>query len=145
MTNRFSFPVILTPDAIDGGFVVTFPDLPEAITQGNTLDECIIEATDCLEEAIAARIDDNLEIPFPSTPLFQQHIIHLPLQMSLKVAVYLSIRETGMSYVDLAQQLQLNETEVRQIIDPTKVTKLSTIERILSHLGKRAEISLLSL
>ena len=31
------FPVNLTPDKRDGGFVVTFPDIPEAITQGETV------------------------------------------------------------------------------------------------------------
>ena len=30
--NRFSFPASLTPDPDDGGYVVTFRDLPEAIT-----------------------------------------------------------------------------------------------------------------
>ena len=37
MKNKLSYPAILTPDLEEGGFVVTFPDLPEAITQGDTL------------------------------------------------------------------------------------------------------------
>ena len=32
----FEYPVLLTP-AEEGGFVVTFPDVPEAITQGEDL------------------------------------------------------------------------------------------------------------
>ncbi|WP_222427196.1 type II toxin-antitoxin system HicB family antitoxin [Hyella patelloides] len=44
--KRFTFPAILTPDN-DGGFVVTFRDLPEAITQGDTEQQALIEATDC--------------------------------------------------------------------------------------------------
>ena len=40
MTN-FSFPVRLTVDHDDGGYVVTFPDLPEAITQVNSICEGI--------------------------------------------------------------------------------------------------------
>ena len=51
MTN-FAFPVQLTPDNDDGGYVVTFRDLPEAITQGDSVSECLTEAVDCLEEAI---------------------------------------------------------------------------------------------
>lgn len=34
MSHEFAYPVILTPDKEDGGLVVTFEDLPEAITQG---------------------------------------------------------------------------------------------------------------
>ncbi len=51
MTN-FAFPIQLTPDNDDGGYVVTFRDLPEAITQGDSVSECLTEAVDCLEEAI---------------------------------------------------------------------------------------------
>jgi antitoxin HicB len=51
--KRFSFAAVLTPDTVDGGFVVTFRDLPEAITQGDTQQQALVEAADCLEEAIA--------------------------------------------------------------------------------------------
>ena len=34
--DQFVYPAILTPDVQDGGFVVTFVDVPEAITQGDT-------------------------------------------------------------------------------------------------------------
>jgi len=34
MDFDFNYPVTLTPDLEDGGFVVTFADLPEAVTQG---------------------------------------------------------------------------------------------------------------
>ncbi|MBE9218139.1 type II toxin-antitoxin system HicB family antitoxin [Dolichospermum flos-aquae] len=34
--TRFVYPTLLTADEKDGGFVVIFRDLPEAITQGNS-------------------------------------------------------------------------------------------------------------
>ena len=37
---RYVYPCILTPDDEEGeGFVVTFPDVPEAITGGKTREE----------------------------------------------------------------------------------------------------------
>ena len=48
----FMYPVTLTPDKKDGGFVVTFTDIPEAITQGETEDEALAAAKDALESAI---------------------------------------------------------------------------------------------
>ena len=56
--RQFTYTVKLTPDKDDGGYVVTCRDLPEAITQSDTREEARAEAADCLEEAIAARIDD---------------------------------------------------------------------------------------
>jgi len=55
MIHEFAYPVMLTPDEIEGGFVVTFPDLPEAITQGEDTAGALEEAADALEEAIAGR------------------------------------------------------------------------------------------
>ncbi|MFW6012288.1 MAG: type II toxin-antitoxin system HicB family antitoxin [bacterium] len=37
--DDLTYPVVLTEDEADGGFVATFPDLPEAITQGEYLDD----------------------------------------------------------------------------------------------------------
>jgi antitoxin HicB len=51
---QFIYPAALTPDEADGGFVVTFRDWPEAIAQGDTLPAAMLEAVDCLEEAVAA-------------------------------------------------------------------------------------------
>jgi antitoxin HicB len=139
--SRFSFPIMFTPDPTDGGFVVSFPDFPEAITQGDTIADALVEAIDCLEEAIAARIDDNLEIPLPSEPLPSQPVITLPLQMSLKAILYLSAQETHTSKSELARQLNLDEKEIRRIFDPRHPTKLPTMEKLLSRLGKRLSIT----
>ncbi len=53
--QSFVFPANLTADK-DGGFVVAFADLPEAITQGEDAKNALSEAADCFEEAIANRI-----------------------------------------------------------------------------------------
>jgi hypothetical protein len=42
----FDYPVILTPD--DGTVLVTFPDVPEAITFGADTDEALMYAVDAL-------------------------------------------------------------------------------------------------
>jgi antitoxin HicB len=66
VAQELAYPVTLTPDTIDGGFVVTFADIPEAITQGETMVEALTEAADALEEAIAGRIRRGDPIPEPS-------------------------------------------------------------------------------
>jgi predicted RNase H-like HicB family nuclease len=54
--NHFAYPARFVADTTDGGFVVTFVDLPEAITQGDDLEDALHQAADCLEEAIAGRL-----------------------------------------------------------------------------------------
>ena len=142
--SNFAWSVQLTPDHDDGGYTVTFPDLPEAITQGDSILQCLTEAIDCLEEAIAARIDDNLDIPQPSVPKQGDYLVELPLTMVFKTLVYLTFRETAMSKTQLAHQLNLDEKEIRRILDPRHGTKLSTMERVLLTLGKKIEIRLIT-
>ncbi len=139
--KRFSFPATFRPDD-DGGFVVTFRDLPEAITQGDTEQQALIEAADCLEEAIAARIDDKLDIPEPSPSCDREHIVMVPIQTALKATLYLAMKEDAITKVQLARLLEVDEKEVRRILDPRHGTKLLTIERALAALGRRIELQL---
>ena len=61
--DQFVYPATLTPDTQDGGFVVTFVDVPEAITQGDDVPEALRQAADCLEEAMVGRIRRHDDIP----------------------------------------------------------------------------------
>lgn len=77
MHHDFTYPVTLTPDEIDGGFVVTFADLPEAITQGENIADALAQAADALAEAVAGRIRQGEDIPQPSRPATGQPVIRL--------------------------------------------------------------------
>jgi len=61
----YVFPATLTADSA-GRLLVRFPDLPEALTDGADLDEALSEGSDCLSEALMARIAAGETIPRPS-------------------------------------------------------------------------------
>ena len=60
------FPATLTPDEVAGGFVVTFRDVPEAITQGETIEEALKMAKEALETALEFYTDNGQIVPTPS-------------------------------------------------------------------------------
>jgi antitoxin HicB len=135
--SRFSFPVTLTTDEVDGGFTVTFRDLPEAITQGENIEDALNEAADCLEEAIANRVIRRLPIPTPSEANENEYLVTTPLQTSFKASIWLAMQEKDINQTQLANNLNVDEKEVRRILDPSHNTKLETLERSLIALGKR--------
>jgi len=137
---QFNYPATLTPDPT-GGFVVTFRDWPEAITQGDSLEEALLEAADCLEEAVAARIDDRGEIPASSARLPDEHPVAVPIQTALKAALFLATRETGVGPTELARRLGINEKEARRLLDPRHASKAATLERALLAVGRRLAIA----
>jgi antitoxin HicB len=135
--SRFSFPVTLTTDEVDGGFTVTFRDLPEAITQGENIEDALNEAADCLEEAIANRVIRRLPIPSPSEADENEYMVTTPLQTSFKASIWLAMQEKDINQTQLAKTLNIDEKEVRRILAPSHNTKLETLERSLLALGKR--------
>lgn len=140
---KFTYPVTLTPDEEDGGFVASFRDLPEAITQGDTIKEALLEATDCLDEAISGRIDDSINIPIPSKQKTGEYKVSIPLQTAMKTAIYLAVKDAGITKVELAKRINVNEKEVRRILDPHHGTKLPSLEKTLIALGKQPELHVL--
>ena len=135
--SRLSFPVTLTTDEVDGGLIAIFHDLSEAITQGENIEDVLNEAADCLEEAIANRVIRRLPIPTPSEANENEYLITTPLQTSFKASIWLAMQEKDINQTQLAKNLNVDEKEVRRILNPSHNTKLETLERSLLALGKR--------
>ena len=57
--------------------------------------------------------------------------------MAARAALYLAMREAGMTNVRLARKLGCDEREVRRMLDPRHPTKLPRIKEALEMLGKR--------
>lgn len=140
--QHFMYPATLTPDEQDGGFVVTFPDLPEAITQGDDIPDALHQAVDCLEEAIAGRIRRHDNIPEPSSVRLEQYAIPLPAQTAAKAALYLVLRQAHITKVELAERLHCDEKEVRRLLDPRHASKLSRLEVALAALGHQLVVGI---
>lgn len=50
----------------DSRYLVTFPDLEEALTEGETLEEAIFNAIEVLTLTLEGRMEEGLTIPYPS-------------------------------------------------------------------------------
>jgi len=140
--EQFVYPAIFTPDAKNGGFVITFVDLPEAITQGDTEDEALQEAADCLEEAVANRIVSGLPIPPPSRIKRGQYAVPVAAQTAAKAALYIALQDARITKAELAKRLQCDEKEVRRLLDPRHPSKLPRLESALAAVGHRLIVSL---
>ena len=62
-TKTFTFTAVFEPDKEMGGFVVTFPAIPNLATQGETLEHAREMAAECLEIYLEYRREYNLPIP----------------------------------------------------------------------------------
>src|SRR5580700_8403694 len=136
-----TYPASFLPEANGKGLHVRFPDLPEALTGGDDLEDTLAQATDCLAEAMAGRIARGDEIPPPSKPKRGQRLISVPLYLAPKLALYLAMRERGMPNTKLAKRLNVSETVIRRMLNPRHDTKPEKIQAALLALGKRIVVT----
>ena len=139
--RTFVYPASFERGDKPGVLVIVFRDFPEAITQGNGERDALWQAADCLEEAIAGRIADGGEIPRASRAARGERLIPVPAPMAAKAALYLAMREAGMTNAQLARKLGCDEKEVRRMLDPRHPTKLPRIKEALDVFGKRLVVS----
>ena len=55
----------LVPDLEEGGFSVSFPDLPGCLSCGESMEQAIANATDAKRVWMEAALEDGLDIPEP--------------------------------------------------------------------------------
>ena len=135
------YPAVLTPNG-EGGYIVTFPDVPEAITE--IWDKAELEeiATDCLVTAVDFYIEDHRLFPAASKPKKDHVIVQLPISISAKILLLNTMVASNIRPADLAKKLGVKPQEVNRIIDTGHTTKIDTIAKALDVLGKNLQLSI---
>ena len=131
---RYAYPCILEPEA-GGGFSVSFPDVPGALTCADSRSEALVRAEDALVGALGAHFSLRGAIPLPSPVQDGQELVALRPVAAAKVALYTAMREQGLTNVALGKRLGVTEAAVRKLLDPDHRSHLSTIEKALHAVG----------
>lgn len=138
----FDYPVVLEPQP-EGGFVVTFPDVPEAITQGEDEDEALLYAVEALESALLFYVNDRAPLPRPSKPKRGQATVRpSPLECA-KLGVYQAMTEQGIRKAELARRLGWHVPQVDRLFDLNHASRLDQLEAAARVLGKRLDLTVI--
>jgi antitoxin HicB len=121
----------------DGRYLVTFRDLPEALTDGGDETEALIQAQDCLIAALGGYIEARRPIPMPTKPRRGERLIALPPLVAAKLALNAALVEQGLSQTALGRRLAISETAVRRLLDLDHRSHIGQVEAALRALGKR--------
>lgn len=139
--KRFQYAVFLTSAEV-GGYVVTCRDLSQLITQGEDKQDALEQAADAMQEVFATYMIDGIDFPTPTKAKRGEHLIAPPAETLAKAALYVAMREAGISKMQLAKQLGVDEKEVRRLLDPHYRSKLPRLAHAISLLGQRLVIGL---
>ena len=134
------YPVLLEAQP-EGGFVVTFPDIPEAITQGEDEDEALLYAVDALESALSFYVDDRKPLPVPSKAKRGQKTVRPSALECAKLGVYQAMTEQGIKKAELARRLGWHMPQVDRLFDLRHASRFDQIEAAARALGRHVEVT----
>ncbi len=63
---KIQYRMEVVPDTEDGGYLVSFPELPGCLTCVESLDKAVEAANNAKREWISAALEDGIKIPEPS-------------------------------------------------------------------------------
>lgn len=140
-TQTNGYPVTLTPEP-EGGFTVTFADIPEAISYGATQEEALDMGLDALVTAMDFYFEDRRSVPLPSKAKKDQATLKLPESVWLKVLLLNEVCAQNVRPIDLANRMGAKRQEVNRLLNLHHATKVDTIARAFEALGKSLRFSI---
>ena len=134
----FDYPVTLTRD--DDTVLVTFADVPEAITFGADKGEAMLNAVDALETGLSFYVDARKPLPAVSKPRRGQKTVRPSALECAKLGVYQAMTDQGIKKAELARRLGWHMPQVDRLFDLRHASRMDQIETAAAALGRHIEI-----
>jgi antitoxin HicB len=119
---------------------VSFPDIPEAVTQGDDENDALERAAQALETALSFYVDERRPLPLARKPNRGQRTVRPSALECAKLGVYQAMLEQGVRKCELARRLGWHLPHVDRLFDLQHASRLDQIERAARALGKRIEV-----
>ncbi len=121
-------------------WMASFPDVPEALTGGDTREEALAEALDALITAFEFYFEGNRPVPQPSTPATGQEVVTVPPSLWAKVLLLNAMCESSVNQAELGRRLGMPRQNVQRLTDLHHATKIDQLANAVSALGHRLEL-----
>lgn len=134
-------------EAEPGAWLVRFYDVPEAITQGDTLDEAVANATDALDAALEGYLELGRGLPAraaqdPANAAEGHALVEVPVDPAIAARALLAaeMEKQGINKVALGRRMGRDEKVVRRIMSG-KGASLDLTLQALRAVGIRAALA----
>jgi antitoxin HicB len=126
----------------NGWWLVRFPGIPEALTEGKTQDEARANARDCIIAALEGYMKAGRPLPRGKAAAAGADRVVLPSLVTAKLAVYETMRARGWTKVKLAKELGVPENSVRRLLDLHHSSHMWVIDEALATMKAELTIEL---
>jgi antitoxin HicB len=120
----------------DGKYLmVTFPDIPEAHSMGDSVEDALAMGAEALELALDFYFETHRTVPAPSKVKRGQYVVELPLSVSAKVMLWNEMLRKNVKPAELARRLHTTPQEVNRMTDVRHSTKIDTLAKAIAAVG----------
>lgn len=140
MITNIRYAAVLDPQP-EGGFTVTFPDIPEAITEGDDKDAALFNAVEVLTLCLEQRMDDGEPIP-EATKVKGGEWVEPAAAVQAALLMRHEREAQGKSVADIARALDTSWPAAQRLEQPGGNPTLKQLERAAAALGKRLVVGL---
>lgn len=134
-----SYPARIEKDG--AAYVVSFRDIPEALTSARSQKGALRMASDALVTAMDFYFEDRREVPMPSKPRKGEAMVELSTSVAAKVLLLNAMLSEHVTPATLARKLRTTPQSVTRIVDLHHATKIDTIAEALKVLDKKLVLS----
>ena len=124
------------------GITVTFPDIPEGITCGQTEKVAMEMAEDVLLSCVEIYFEEGWPFPLAREGKPGEKAVYIPESVYAKILLHNTLLEKGASKAQLARLLETNPPEVQRFFDVRRKTRIDTLGRALALLGRPLHLSI---
>jgi antitoxin HicB len=126
----------------NGWWLVRFPGIPEALTEGESEAEARASAVDCVIAALEGYMKAGKPLPRQGAGHTGPDRAALPSLVTAKLAVYETMRSRGWSKLRLAKELGMPENSVRRLLDLRHSSHMWIIDEALAKMKSELSIDL---
>ena len=136
------FPATIRRDG--STFVVLFPDLPFAHTNGDTREDALAHAPDALHAAISMLMEKNLDIPVPRKGRRNSIVlVGLPSVVSdAKAVLYTALRAASVRKAELARRMGIHKQQVDRLLDLDHASRIEQLEAAFAALQMKLTVAI---
>lgn len=122
----------------DGKYFVSFFDLEEACTEGDSIEEALFNAEEVLTLTLESRMEEGLHIPLPRTIEGERLIAP---STRVQAALLVKFSRGNQTLADLARSLETSWPVVARLEDPYHWSTLKQLSKTASALGQKLVLS----
>jgi antitoxin HicB len=133
----FVYAALFEPGDRKGVVVVSFPDVPEAITQGKNVADAHEQAAEALGLALLTYPERGRPLPKAKTKDKKYRMIAVQPADAAKLALIEAFTLAKITRTEFAKRIGRDEREARRLLDPAHPSKLTSLSAALEIFGKR--------